>query len=210
MPAAGCEPERRGARSGCPSLGRKEAEKAWGAGLLGNGDVLPVSCRVSSLSRLALVRLSGSWTEWAGSTSSTRTPRPAGRPRRSDPAAWTPRMWRPTSRPMAQELEPRDDNPVGTAIRYSIGMDPVALYGVLRHEAPAITTGWGVPSGLGLFLPQGEGPNARTGLSARPGDRGERGWPVSCGLVSSRPDVRLAGVADLSPWRASAIPAQEP
>ena len=68
------------------------------------------------------------------------------------------------------ELEPKDDNAVGKAIHYSIGIAPAVLYSVLRHKVPALTAGHGTLFGLGLFLIQDEGLNALTGLSAPPGD----------------------------------------
>ena len=67
------------------------------------------------------------------------------------------------------DLEPKDDNPVGKAVHYSIGIAPAALYGALRRTAPAVTTGRGSLFGLSLFLVQDEGLNALAGLSARPG-----------------------------------------
>ena len=70
---------------------------------------------------------------------------------------------------MGRELEPKDNNPVGTAVHYSIGIAPAAIYGALRHQVPAITAGRGSLFGLGLFLAQDEGLNALTGLSAPPG-----------------------------------------
>jgi hypothetical protein len=70
---------------------------------------------------------------------------------------------------MGWELEPKDSNPVGKAIHYSIGIAPAALYSVLRHKVPAVTAGRGSLFGLGLFLIQDEGLNALTGLSAPPG-----------------------------------------
>lgn len=69
---------------------------------------------------------------------------------------------------MGVELEPKDDNAAGMAIHYSLGMMPGAVYGALRHEIPALTTGAGTLYGLGLFLIQDEGVNAVTGLSAQP------------------------------------------
>ena len=73
------------------------------------------------------------------------------------------------ARSMGWELEPRDDNPLGKAIHYSLGIGPGALYGALRREVPAVTAGRGSLFGLGLFLLQDEGLNAITGLSARQG-----------------------------------------
>jgi hypothetical protein len=67
------------------------------------------------------------------------------------------------------ELEPKDNNPFGKAIHFSLGIGPGALYGVLRHRVPAVTAGRGLLFGLGLSLVQDEGLNALTGLSARPG-----------------------------------------
>src|SRR4028118_837648 len=37
------------------------------------------------------------------------------------------------------ELEPKDNNPVGKAIHYSVGIAPAVLYSVLRHRVPAVT-----------------------------------------------------------------------
>ncbi len=70
---------------------------------------------------------------------------------------------------MGSEPEPKDDNPVGKAIHYSIGIAPAAVYSVVRHRVPALTAGRGSLFGLGLFLIQDEGLNALTGLSAPPG-----------------------------------------
>lgn len=66
------------------------------------------------------------------------------------------------------ELEPRDDNAAGMAVHYALGMMPGVVYGALRREIPALTTGAGTLYGLGLFLLQDEGVNAATGLSAQP------------------------------------------
>ena len=73
------------------------------------------------------------------------------------------------ARSMGWEIGPRDDNPAGKAIHYSIGIAPAAIYGVLRHRLPAVTAGRGSLFGLGLFLAQDEGLNALAGLSAPPG-----------------------------------------
>ena len=69
---------------------------------------------------------------------------------------------------LGYDLQPKDYNKAGLAVHYSIGMLPAALYSVLRHKAPALTTGQGTLFGLGLFLVQDEGLNAVTGLSAPP------------------------------------------
>jgi hypothetical protein len=70
---------------------------------------------------------------------------------------------------MGWELEPRDNNPVGKAIHYSVGVAPAVLYSVLRHRVPAVTAGRGSLFGLGFFLIEDEGLNALTGLSAPQG-----------------------------------------
>jgi hypothetical protein len=67
------------------------------------------------------------------------------------------------------ELEPKDNNPVGKAVHYSVGIAPAVLYSVLRHRVPAITAGRGSLFGLGFFLVEDEGLNALTGLSAPQG-----------------------------------------
>ena len=69
---------------------------------------------------------------------------------------------------LGYDLKPKDDNAAGTAIHYSLGIMPGALYGALRHTMPGLTAGRGTLFGLGLFLMQDEGLNALTGLSAKP------------------------------------------
>ncbi len=52
------------------------------------------------------------------------------------------------------ELEPREHNVAGMATHYAIGVGPAALYGVLRHNTPAVRAGNGALWGVGLFLLQ--------------------------------------------------------
>lgn len=72
--------------------------------------------------------------------------------------------------PMGRAFEPRDDNPAGLTVHYSLGVVPGAIYGALRDAVPAITTGRGTIFGLTLFLMQDEGLNALAGLSAKPNE----------------------------------------
>jgi len=70
--------------------------------------------------------------------------------------------------PLGFDIEPKDNNALGKAVHYSLGIVPGALYGALRHTTPILTTARGTLFGLGLFSIQDEGLNALAGLSAKP------------------------------------------
>lgn len=75
-----------------------------------------------------------------------------------------------TAEALGYDLEPKDNNTVGLAVHYSIGILPGALYGILRNKVPGLDAGRGTAFGLGLFLMQDEGLNSLTGLSAKPNE----------------------------------------
>jgi hypothetical protein len=59
-------------------------------------------------------------------------------------------------------------HPAGTAVHYSLGIAPGALYGALHEKVPGLSAGRGGLFGLGLFLLQDEGLNTITGLAGKP------------------------------------------
>jgi hypothetical protein len=69
-----------------------------------------------------------------------------------------------------RELSPQQPHPLGVATHYGLGVGPGAIYGAVRDQFPAVTSGRGTLFGLSLFLLQDEGINAITGLSGKPSD----------------------------------------
>jgi uncharacterized membrane protein YagU involved in acid resistance len=91
----------------------------------------------------------------------------AARPNRAAPAQV---LASKTAEALGYQVRPKDDSAAGRVVHYSIGIMPGALYGALRHTAPALAAGRGSLFGLGLFLLQDEGLNAVAGLSAKPSE----------------------------------------
>ncbi len=74
------------------------------------------------------------------------------------------------SQALGVQLMPKQPNPPGIAVHYSLGVVPGALYGVLRHTVPGLGLGRGALFGLGLFLLQDELLNSLLGTSGAPTD----------------------------------------
>lgn len=72
------------------------------------------------------------------------------------------------SQALGVQLMPKQPNPAGIAVHYSLGVLPGALYGVLRHKVPGRGAGRGALFGLGLFLLQDELVNSLLGTSGGP------------------------------------------
>jgi len=107
------------------------------------------------------------WFNFKHEDASARRRTQAVRPEGLDPAHVLANR---TAEALGSDLEPKGHNSAGVAVHYAIGVVPGALYGALRHRAPALGTGRGTLFGLGLFLLEDEGVNPLTGLSAKPQD----------------------------------------